>query len=140
MVEIGERSPVGIDEIVLRRIPNIKDFIDIELAQPIARVAVGPNRNDIDGLSVFRANFVTPKQLADAGSNRNGYYIASIKVEELNMIGLTVIPDAKDDQLPGHALIPELKYSKRRSDKNNMKPLLLKLACLASQNIVFQPV
>ena len=52
---------------------------------------------------------------------------------------ITVIPDPKDDQLPGHALIPELSTIEYAENKNDKKVLMYKLATLASNEIVFTP-
>ena len=74
---------------------------------PVQRVAFAPNQKDTDGISVFRELFITPERIASAGRSSAGYYVARLAVCELLKLGLTVVPDPRENQPPGHALVPE---------------------------------
>lgn len=106
----NQDDPVTPDENVLRRISNNKDWVNLSLAISVQRVAFKPFTRDTDGLSVFRELFVTPYQVATAGPNSNGYYVARLNVNSINDLGLNIVPDPQEDQLQGHALMPELSY------------------------------
>jgi hypothetical protein len=128
-----ERSPVGIDEFVLRRIH--KNNFDFKLSPPVKRPAFEPNPHDDDGLSVHRELFITAENLAWRGRKPGEYFIARLGVRELasENYRLTVIPSSDADQPPGHAVIPELKTGLKT------KPLQKSLADLASDRIVYSP-
>lgn len=98
-----------------------------------------PTDKDTDGISVFRALFVSPDRVASSGKNPKGYYVARLRVSDIIALGLTVIPNPKDEQLPGHALIPELSTVAYAKNKENAKFLLYRLAILAGNEIVFAP-
>jgi len=129
-----EQDPVSLHEYVLRRIHQNM----FSAGQPLpSRLAFRPTKHDTEGISVFREEFVSPKELAGAGRKPGEYYIARLSIQELkDILGLSVIPDPDDSQPPGHALIPELKTS---TPNRTAKELHLKLAALASKSIVHRP-
>ena len=135
----NQADPITPDEKVLRRIANNKDWIDFNLPTPIQRAAFQPYPRDTDGISLFRELFVTPQQVATARENSTGYYISRLDVSSITPLGLTVIPNPIEDQLPGHSLIPELSFSEYKKNKNKTKEIQLKLARIASENIVCSP-
>ena len=96
-----------------------------------------PTDKDTDGISVFRALFVSPDRVASSGKNPKGYYVARLCVSDIISLGLTVIPNPKDDQLPGHALIPTLSIVAYNKNKEDCKVLMYKLAILAGNDIVY---
>jgi hypothetical protein len=106
---------------------------------PVMRLAFEPRRNDTDGLSVYRSLFVTPSYLSAAGRKPNTYYVASLRVGDLKGLGLSVLPDPSREELPGHALIPELSFEEMRRDKRRSKEIQLELARIASRAIVYEP-
>jgi hypothetical protein len=134
-----ERDPVTPDEYVLRRIPNLPDWIDESLAQPVQRLAFQPNQRDTKGLSVFRELFVTPAAVAAAGRIGQGYYVVRLLVKDLLSLELSVVADPQEDQLRGHALIPELSSALSSARKAASKILQRELAKLASEAIVHRP-
>lgn len=125
------------DEYVLRRIPEC--WVDQALEMPVKRSAFEPNKKrDTNGLSVFRELFVTAQELAAAGNNR--YYVARFKVAELNELGLDVIADPQKDQLPGHALIPQLNAASIKGNQKSWSTgIQLELAKMAWDRIVLTP-
>jgi hypothetical protein len=132
-----ERSRVLPDEALLRRIH--KNHYKFTKQTSVERVAFEPNKNDTDGLSVFRAAFVSPTDLV-AGA-RDTYYVAKIMVAELQRFSppLSVIPDSDPEQPPGHALIPEANFVRLKNEKYPSKELQRDLAKIASNNIVYRP-
>lgn len=133
-------DPVTPDEYVLRRVLNKKDHIDLSLSNPVARAAISPTGNDDRGISVYREEFITPKEVAESGRYESGYYVVRLQVTELEGIGLSVIPDPLDGELLGHALVPELGRIAKNVDKSAYRKLSLKLINLIShENVVFDP-
>ena len=122
-----------------RRIPRV--FYDARLPVPIQREAFRPTANDTTGLSVFRAQFAQP---VDALANLDpakakDYYVAQLSVAALRGLGLAVEPDPVHGGPLGHAVIPELSWPAYRGQKQQLKPLLLELARMASADIVHWP-
>jgi len=135
-----EDDPVTQDEYILRRILNRKDFIDLSLTYPVARAAVSPTESDDRGISVFRQEFVTAQQVAEAGNSESGYYIAKLLVSNLINIGLSVEPNPLEGELPGHALIPELGLISKSADKTRYKKLSLTFVRLIThRDIIYDP-
>ena len=132
-----QRDPVSPDEYVLRRV--LSEYCDPSLSEPVHPQGFYPTSKDMDGISVFRALFVSPDRVASSGKNPKGYYVARLRVSDIIALGLTVIPNPKDDQLPGHALLPGLSTIEYTKNKNNIKVLMYKLATLAGNEIVFAP-
>ena len=106
---------------------------------PVTRSAFAPNRNDTGGLSVFRRLFVSPEQVAKAGTNVKGYYVAELKHGDIRALSLTVKPDPQEDELPGHSLVPELRFPHDKKEQLKQKEVQLELAKLASRRIVYSP-
>jgi hypothetical protein len=127
------------DEWVLRRVH--KNHFKPQKPTPIERVAFQPSDEDVEGLSVFRAAFVTPSQIVAASRGGNNYYVAKLAVSDLVKFSppLTVKPDSDADQPPGHAVVPELNATRLKSDKYPSKELQRDLAKLASKHIVWRP-
>ncbi len=133
---MDEQDPVDDSEFVYRRIPRA--YYDATLAIPVQREAFRPTENDTTGLSVFRAQFAHPLDtLATVDpAKAKDYYVARLSVRDLRKLGLTVAPNPLADGPPGHAIIPELKWSAYQANKQTMKPILVELAKLASTDIV----
>ena len=133
-----QQDPVSPDEYVLRRIPKDKSRYNPSLPEPVQRVAFQPSEWDVDGISVFRELFVSAAALAKAGTNNNGYCVARLSVSDLIALGLTIVPDPRNDQPPGHAIISELSISEMKQNKAKCKEIQRRLAKLAGINIVFE--
>jgi len=133
-----QQDPISSDEYVLRRIPKDKSRYDPSLNDPVQRVAFEPSKWDVDGISVFRELFVSAAALAKAGTNDNGYCVARLSVSNLIALGLTIVPDTRNDQPPGHAIIPELSISEMKQNKTKCKEIQRELAKLAGRNIIFE--
>ncbi len=132
-----ERSPVSLNEWVLRAIPNVEHFYK----PPILRVAFEPNRNDTEGLSVFRERYTAAAEVARSLPKRGDYHVVRLSVRELSELGLTVTPDPLAEGPRGHAIIPELSYPAFRADKRRLKAVQRRYAEMANRPgaIVYEP-
>lgn len=120
---------------VLRLIP--KAWYKANLPIPFEWLAFKPTDKDVDGVSVYQAELITPAQLAASGRKPGTYYVVRLSVRALRSLKLMIVPT--DGPLPGHAVIPELRWSAYEANKQSAKELMLELAKLASQNIVHTP-
>lgn len=134
-----ESAPVSPDEFILRRIPNLQNYINLELAMSVTRAAFGPSSDDIDGLSVYREEFVSARQVAEAGNNPAGYYVVRLQAQDILNLGVQLIQDPKVGQLPGHTLIPELSKDGKKAERKRYKEVTQKLAVLGSGEIIYSP-
>ncbi len=74
-----ESDPVGPHELLLRRILNRQpDYIDMSLPMPVMRLAFRPTDTDVNGLSLFRSLFSTPRDIVQSGHNPAGYYVSEL--------------------------------------------------------------
>jgi hypothetical protein len=98
-------------------------------------------KRDVDGMSFFREDFVTPRQVAEACRHPDGALVARIKVRHLRKLGLTVQPTPNPDELPGHVIVPGLKHDQQRSasEKRRIADLSRQLAEMASNSIAYSP-
>lgn len=133
-----QQDPISPDEYVLRRISKDTLRYNPSLHEPITRLAFEPSKRDISGISVFRELFVSAETVAKAGRGANGCCVARLRASEIVALGLTIIPDPQDDQLPGHALIPELSAQQVKENKSQSKEIQHKLAKVAGLNIVYE--
>lgn len=105
----------------------------------VAPYAFRPNRKrDIDGMSFFREDFSDPNEVAASNKHPAGAYVVRLRVSDLQGLGLTVQAAPDPGELPGHAVIPELKFlpsTASKEEKERIKILEVQLALLASQGI-----
>ena len=134
----SQQDPISPDEYVLRRIPKDKNRYDPSLLEPVQRLSFEPSERDINGISIFRELFVSAEAVAKAGTGVNGCCVARLRVSDFIALGLTIVPDPQDDQLPGHAIIPELSFQQMKINKSKCKEIQRNLAKLAGANIVFK--
>ena len=133
---MSELDPVGAGEFVYRRIHMCYFRSDSPIA--ILRGAFHPTDSDNSGISVFRAHFVSPIDLIPP-DKMNLYYVARLSMRALRQLGLSVTPDPTGGGPLGHAVVPELAWQAYQSDKAKWRPVLVKLAVLASADIVLRP-
>lgn len=136
----NETDPVCDDEFVFRRV--LKKYYDNCPSSPDARVdklAFRPTDQDVDGLSVYRALFVSPDELDRDREGKPGrYYVARLAVRMIKEIGLSVRANPANG-LAGHSLIPEIRNGLKGDDKKCSKELQFALARIASADIVYSP-
>lgn len=136
---LHEYDPVEEDEFVLRRVH--RNHCDPNLANLIRSGAFTPNQNDLTGISVFRACLVQPTETLTSiePSRAKEYYVVRLAVRDLRALGLTVEPDPDSNGPPGHAIVRELNRADYVANKSHWRFVLLKLAQLASADIVHRP-
>jgi hypothetical protein len=113
------------DEIVYRRIPANPEFYDPAQECPVAWVNFKPNKNDLGGISIWRAKFKSPKQVVDdARKPGRQYYVAHLRIAELRAppCCITIEPSEQEGGI-GHASLVTLNYHAYRSDKNRITEL-----------------
>lgn len=84
-----------------------------------------PGPDDQTGLSVYRARYASPEQVAAAGVGES-YYVAVLKAGDLRERSLHLVPKPEPDS-PGHAEIADLTYTNRREDRAEELQVLLAL-------------
>lgn len=107
----AEYEPITDDELIYRRVPVSKGWIDEHGIRPDA---FEPRLDDGTGISVYRARFVSLEDAA-MGLSKRGYYVLAMRAGDLRAAGIDVVPVPHDD-LPGHAEIPSLAYREQESD------------------------
>lgn len=133
---VTEHDNVLPDEYVLRRVLIQADCINLDLRKPVQETAFRPTNQDVNGISVYRELFTTPEAVAREGRSPKGYYVLRIPVNEILALGLTVVENPDENQLPGHCLIPEVNVKKRgnRDAKRELKVLQQSLADLINKD------
>jgi hypothetical protein len=131
-----EADPVSPDEIVVRLIWS--DYYRPKMSEIVRAGAFRPKKNEMDGISVFRAACLNDPRDALAvidPAKRDKYAIALLSVSELAALGLTVQP-ARIDALPGHAVVPELNIATQADDSTKSEDLQKALAAIAARNVI----
>lgn len=111
MPAADESEPISDDEILYRRVPVSMEWID---AHGVSAEAFAPRKDDLSGLSVFRAKFLSLEEAA-RGASRQGYYILELSAGDLRGAGIDILPAPIADKA-GHAEIPALKYERPESN------------------------
>ena len=111
MPQPAEYEPVADDEMLYRRVPVSKSWIDEYGVRPDA---FEPRADDDTGLSVYRAKFISLEDAA-RGLSKRGYYVLAMRAGNLRAAGIEVVPMPLDD-LPGHAELPSLAFKDAESE------------------------
>ena len=136
---IDETDAVARDELLLRAVPNVRDYYDPDRPKgPFTRQAFSPTQNDVDGLSVYREAFVSPSELAHWMPRKGDYYVVGMPSIVFVDQGLTIVPSPRDGP-KGHCTIPELSHEKVKQNRRWAKELGQRLAKQAESAIVFRP-
>jgi hypothetical protein len=114
-------EPVTDDEIVLRRVANVEGLYDPQSDRPVAWQAFRPNANDTKGLSLWRARYASPKEVAAmyAKPGRT-YFVVGLSVRRLRAEGLRVEPSPAEGG-PGHASLVDLTASEYEQHKDRVR-------------------
>jgi hypothetical protein len=147
---VDQTDPISPNEYILRRVPynSNNKLIDPDSEQPASRDAFRPTDMDTDGLSVSRELFVSAEQVAQKYTEENPgkqCWVVRVRARDLfdDSIGVSMVPDPVDDELPGHAIIPEINATRRtqgKDEKNLLKELQHKVARLVTRNdIIYWP-
>jgi hypothetical protein len=111
-----------------------------------ARDAFKPTRDDTDGLSLQRERELTEAGMGSAAMSAAGrkpgeYFIIRLQAKVYLDLGLRIVPDQSEGDLPGHVVIPELSLDAYNGNKVAMKDVQEQLIRLASaaEAIVLRP-
>jgi hypothetical protein len=105
-------DPIADHELIYRRVPLSTGHYDPEVDASPSPLAFKPTRDDLSGLSVYRAKY---KNIEEAAQGRPGksYYVAVLRVGDLRAVGIDVAPRPLEGD-PGHAEITGLTYDNRK--------------------------
>jgi len=105
--------------------------------------AFQPAKDDADGISLFREDFVTAEDLSSMSTHPKGVRVARVLARECTSLRLSLSPAPDPHVPPGHTVIPEMVFLKRTPQTNiqaqNIKDLAQKLAQIASENDIYTP-
>jgi hypothetical protein len=139
-----ETTPVFPNEVLLRTVPNSPGFYTPSIPNwTINPNAFEPAKDDLDGISLFREDFVTPKNLASITKHVNGVRVARVTAKECTGLQLSLKPDPDISQPRGHVLVPEMAFIKKgpqnKSQREKIKDLAQELAQKATKNQIYTP-
>jgi hypothetical protein len=139
-----ETSPVFRHEVLLRTVPNSIGYYSVDRGnRAINANAFEPRADDLDGISLFREDFVTKSYLASVNKYPSGVRVSQLKAKECISLGLSFRPSPVASQPPGHVVIPEMPFVKKSPQTKELKRKILdlaqKLAELASKKEVYSP-
>ncbi len=142
-LRLYETTPVYSDEVLLRSFPNNQRYFVEEMgAWALSPTAFKPqSKRDTDGMSFFREDFTSARVIAKANRHPNGVRVARIAVLLMQRLSLHAQPDPRPEELPGHIVVPELRYVQLQTatDKQNAKRIQLELARHAVSNGLYSP-
>ena len=137
-----ETDPVSPNEILLRTVPNSVGYYTESMGNwAINPEAFRPLKDDTDGISLFREDFVTRRRLASLNRHANGVRVARLAAEECVALQLSLNPAPDLSEPPGHVLVPEMAFVKRTAQTKlqvqRIKDLAQKLAQAATKNGIY---
>lgn len=106
---------IGEEEVLYRRVPLANNpALYTEETEVLSPMTYHPHRHrDTAGISLNRAKYTTPEELAGRAAGKR-YYIAALKAKDVFALGVTVVPVPLDGD-PGHCEIPEMRADNRKS-------------------------
>ena len=138
-----ESSPVYPDEMLLHSIPNNQQYFHEEMGEwALSPTAFKPHsKRDVDGMSFFREDFISARTMAKRNRHPHGVRVARVKVLLIKDMAMDVQPDPRPEQLPGHVVVPELRFVAHLTpaEKQNAKKIQLRLARHAMGNGLYTP-
>jgi hypothetical protein len=138
-----ETSRVTRGEFLLRAIPNDPSYLKETMGNwAVAPYAFQPHKKrDADGMSFFREDFVTPREVSQRNGFPAGVRVVRIAVKQLLSLGLVVEPSPDPSQPAGHVIVPGLKFDAARTkeEKKRIAEISQLLAKAASANIAYVP-
>jgi len=123
-----EHEPIDPKEWLLRKVPS--NSYDSSLDVPFTRVAFRPRDYDLDGISLFREMFVSPKDISATGMSAP-YTVARIRALSMIIASLEIDASPDSSQPPGHASVPKLSIGKMKCNKPQSKEYQFALAEMA---------
>jgi hypothetical protein len=139
-----ETTEVFDGEILLRTVPNTIGYCNQAMENWVINpLAFEPARDDSEGISLFRADFVTRKYLARINRHPMGVRVGQVRVRDCMALNLTLKPTPDASQPAGHVVIPEMpflpKSAATKVQKQHIRDLAQKLAQIASKNKIYVP-
>lgn len=139
-----ENSPIDPNEVLFRTVPNSVGFYTKSMTNwSINPNAFEPAPDDVDGISLFREDFVTKERLASVSQHPNGVRVARISAQDCIGLNLSPRPSPDPDVEPGHCVIPEMPFVKKAQHTTAQRRKILdsaqKLAQIASKNEIYTP-
>lgn len=133
-----ETEPIAEDEWLIRLVweDRVTDGVPI-----ISPNTFEPRKNETEGISFYRRaclNDPVDALIPLAEEKRARYAIVQLPVSLFTTLGLNVRPDPIPD-MPGHVVVPEINITEYRADKKRFIPIKLRLAEVASENIIRRP-
>ena len=129
-LDAGDR--IADDEIVYRRVPALLAFYNPDSDRPVLWISFQPNRNDLSGISVWRAKSVQPDEAVQTARRGKSYYLIALKVSDLRRLGAEVVASPEEEGV-GHATITSLSWNRYRgSQKKDVMELASRIAFEAS--------
>lgn len=111
-----EIERVGDDEFIYRRVPMQPAFYDPDVDRDPSPRAFRPTKRDETGLSVSRALFKTPEEVAKNDRGKR-YYVAKLGVGDVRRRGMQVEPAPIMPDDAGHVEITTLTWANRKSQQ-----------------------
>jgi hypothetical protein len=106
-------------------------------------LAFQPLNDDIDGISLFREDFVTKEHLASVNPYPSGVRVARIIAREFVRLNLSLLPSPDYNGPPGHTVVPEMRHLEKKPEtkipKQKIKDCMQKLAQISTRNGVYTP-
>lgn len=119
-------EPIVDDELLYRRVPVSKGWYD---ANGLSPEAFDPRIDEVSGISVYRARFVSVEEVAQ-GKSKKGYWVAVLRTGDLRHHAMDVVPRPEPDD-PGHAELPDLTCENRLTIRVQECKMLLAQLCLS---------
>jgi hypothetical protein len=136
----AETDPITEDEWLIRLVWEDRFTNRVPIISPNAFEPRGGRNPDTDGISFYRKDCLNDPAaalLAVAEEKRPRYGMVLVPVRLLTSRGFSVRP--APDIVPGHVVVPELNITDYGADKARFTPIKLRLAEVASENIVRRP-
>ena len=140
-----ETTPVFRHEVVLHSIPNVRGYFQEDMgAWAVAPGGFKPRpKHDVDGMSFFRDDFTSQRDLAKASRHPDGVRVSRFTVRQLRELGLDPEADPDHNELPGHVIVRALCFVDKNlltdADRQKMRDVQQRLAQLATANGVYCP-
>ena len=135
----AETDPITDDEWLIRLVWGNRLTNRVPVISPNA---FEPRDTETEGISFYRLaclNDPTDALIPIQELKRPRYAIVKIPVTVFRELNLSVQPDPSAD-VPGHVVVPEINITGYKADKARFTPIKLRLAEVASENIVRMPI
>ena len=135
-----QSEPITEDEWLIRLVFHDRVTERVPIISPNAFEPRDGRNPDTDGISLYRATCLNDptdvlRNLAE--EKRPLYAIVMVPVRLITSLGLHV--DPSPDEIPGHVVIRELNIADYKQGKSKFTPIKLRLAEVASENILRRP-